>query len=120
MMKVTYPNFLRDQDETTAKRLWWTHIENIDPVKIEKALRDMVDEYPKFAPTVGEFKKLCRGQASAVQKPPQGLPICPKCRSYTITQRHYDLCETGSVQPEVFPRVEPGEARKALAELLGW
>ena len=81
----------------------------------------MADEYPKIAPpTVGEFKKLCRGQASAEQKPPQGLPICPKCRSYTITQRHYDVCETGSVQPEVFPRVEPGEARKALAELLGW
>ena len=109
MMKVTYPNFLRDQDETTAKRLWWTHIENIDPV----------NEFPKFAPTIGEFKKLCRGQASA-QQTPQGLPICPKCRSYTITQRHYYVCETGSVQPEVFARVEPGEARKALAELLGW
>lgn len=120
MLRITYPTFLKNENETETKRLWFSHLESFSEDKIDAALKIMPDEFPKFAPTVGEFKKLCRGQASAGQKPPQGLPICPKCRSYTITQRHHDVCETGSVQPEVFPRVEPGEARKALAELLGW
>jgi hypothetical protein len=115
MLRITYPTFLKNENETETKRLWFSHLESFSEDKIDAALKIMPDEFPKFAPTIGEFKKLCRGQASA-EKPPQGLPICTKCRSYTITQRHFEMCVEKSIEPERYHRKDPDEIRAQLKE----
>jgi hypothetical protein len=57
-IKVAYPNFLNNQDESTAKRMWMAHLNEYSDDLIERAAREMVNRYPTFAPTIGEFKKL--------------------------------------------------------------
>tara|TARA_R110000823_G_scaffold19561_2_gene60379 strand:- start:1768 stop:2166 length:399 start_codon:yes stop_codon:yes gene_type:complete len=57
-IKVAYPNFLNNQDESTAKRMWMAHMNEYSDDLIERAAREMVNRYPTFAPTIGEFKKL--------------------------------------------------------------
>ena len=115
MMKVTYPNFLRGQDETSTKRLWWTHLEGTDPKKIDSALRDMVEHYPKFAPTIGEFKKLIREQVTETNQV-QGLPICKTCKATKVTRRHFEMCVEKSIEPERYHRKDPDEIRAQLKE----
>ena len=57
-IKVAYPNFLNNQDENMAKRMWLAHLTEYSDELIERAAREMVNRFPTFAPTLGEFKQL--------------------------------------------------------------
>lgn len=59
-IKVAYPNFLKNQNQDigSIKRMWMLHLGGYAREKIEQAAKLMVDRYPTFAPTLGEFKAL--------------------------------------------------------------
>ncbi|MBT6665341.1 MAG: hypothetical protein HOB01_08305 [Gammaproteobacteria bacterium] len=61
-IKIAYPNAFRDMDEGTTKRMWMAHMIEFEAEKIEAAAKDMVNRYPTWPPTLGEFKKLIREQ----------------------------------------------------------
>ena len=65
VIKASYPHFLKDQDEGVAKRLWAAHLTVYPREKIEAACEIMIDHYPTFPPTIGEFKKLIAGMNEA-------------------------------------------------------
>lgn len=59
-IKVAYPNFMKNQNQDigSIKRMWLLHLGGYAREKIEEAAKLMVDRYPTFAPTLGEFKQL--------------------------------------------------------------
>ena len=77
-IKVAYPNFMskQNQDIGSIKRMWLLHLGGYAREKIEEAARLMVDRYPTFAPTLGEFKKLIAeiNQAKPAHKEYIALP----------------------------------------------
>jgi hypothetical protein len=60
-IKVFYPTSAwKNQDESQTKRMWLAHLSKESSDHVDKALLALVDHYPTFAPTLGEFKKLLR------------------------------------------------------------
>lgn len=116
VLKVTYPTFLKNADETQTKRLWFTHLEMFSFEKVDQALKDMPDVYPTFPPTVGEFKKLIRDQRQGPLKI-ELQEICPDCRSTRVTSRHFKMCVEKSEPLETFDPVDQVTARQKLKEL---
>lgn len=112
---MTYPTFLKNQDETQTKRLWFTHLEMFSHQKIDQALKEMADVYPSFPPTVGEFKKLIRDQRQGPVKV-ELQDICPDCRSTKVTFRHYQMCVDKSQPLETFAPVDQATARQNLKQ----
>ena len=54
-----YPNF-KLEDPSHTKGIWAAHLQEFTPEAIKKAAAIMTDEHPTFAPTLGEFKLLCK------------------------------------------------------------
>ena len=54
-----YPNF-KLEDPSHTKGIWAAHLQEYSPEAIKKAAAIMTDEHPTFAPTLGEFKMLCK------------------------------------------------------------
>jgi hypothetical protein len=117
MIRLTYPTFLKNEAETETKRLWFSHLESFSEDKIDAALKMMPDEFPKFPPTIGEFKKLIREQLTETNIR-HGLAICSTCRSTKVSRRHQDMCIEKTIEPERFRRVDPDEIRAQLKEFL--
>ena len=93
VLKLTYPNFMKDQDLIPAMRLWHQHLSDFSVEQIQAAAASVIDHYIVFPPTIGEFKKLVA--SSRVR--PAGLaielaPICPGCHSTRQSQHHADVC----------------------------
>jgi hypothetical protein len=117
MLRLTYPTFLKNEAETETKRLWFSHLESFSEDKIDAALKMMPNEFPKFPPTIGEFKKLIREQLTETNIR-HGLAICSTCRSTKVSRRHQDMCIEKTIEPERFRRVDPDEIRAQLKEFL--
>jgi len=95
MLKATYQQFLKGQDESTTKRLWLAHLDEFSAEHIEKAALVVCDRFTKFAPTIGEFKLLIRTfKAAEKVSLPGYMPdhLCRKCRSHRHSQLHIDEC----------------------------
>jgi len=92
-IKVAYPHFLKDQEETSTKRMWAAHLRGFSDERIETAAKDMVDKYPTFAPTLGEFKALLRELNVANPESLIGMDLtCPNCRGHRKSQHHLKEC----------------------------
>jgi len=59
-IKIAYPNFMKDQDVSLAKRMWALHLEGTPISQIESATVVMIDRHPTFPPTLGEFKAIIK------------------------------------------------------------
>ena len=60
-IQVLYPNSAwKSGDESQTKRMWLAHLAKEAPDRVDDALLKLVDHFPTFAPTLGEFKKLLR------------------------------------------------------------
>lgn len=67
-----YPSFritLEDSSLNTRK-MWEAHLREFPPEVIEKAATRMIDKHVTFAPTIGEFKQICKGV--------DGKPVTPR------------------------------------------
>jgi hypothetical protein len=92
-MKLQYPNFLNDQPETETKRVWLSHIGDYTPEAIEKAAVLAPDRFPRFPPTIGEFKLLLKEVNTPKPETTISLsPVCPHCHADRRTQYHADRC----------------------------
>jgi len=92
-LKAAYPNFLTNQDEIPAKRIWYVQLEKYSGDQIKAALNVSIDKHPTFAPTIGEFKAILT--ETRIVKPGQMIemaPICQNCHSLRNTQHHQDNC----------------------------
>ena len=61
IFSAIYPSWQRGKSEkqtNIAKRLWLRHLKSFEIFAIERALDEVVDLFPSFAPTLGEFKQL--------------------------------------------------------------
>lgn len=61
-MRASYPTFLKDESADVARRMWLAHLNEFDDEAIESAASRMIEEHPTFAPTIGEFKLLCKNE----------------------------------------------------------
>ena len=104
IMQLAYPGYLAStepEDVKAMKRLWWKELQGHSAKKLDLALQRMTKEHKTFAPTLGEFLALLESTNTSSQ-PSMGLPLCRNCRSYTITQRHHDVCVMGVDTDPVF------------------
>lgn len=104
IMQLAYPGYLANtepEDVKAMKRLWWKDLQGYSAKKLDLAIQRMTKEHKTFAPTFGEFLELLESTNTSRQ-PSMGLPLCRKCRSYEITQRHYDVCVMGVDTDPVF------------------
>ena len=70
-MVELYPSFrvtLEDSSLNTRK-MWEAHLREFSPEVIERAANRMINKHQTFAPTIGEFKSLCKGV--------DGKPVTP-------------------------------------------
>ena len=103
-MQLAYPGYLANtepEDVRAMKRLWWKDLQRFSAKKLDLALQRMKKDHKTFAPTLGEFVALLES-INTTSQPIIGLPICRKCRSYEITQRHHDVCVMGIETDPVF------------------
>lgn len=60
-IKVLYPTSAwKNQDESQTKRMWLAHIGKESALKVDQALLVLIDYFPTFAPTLGEFKSVLK------------------------------------------------------------
>ena len=98
VLQLSYPKFITAKDDPEKLRsLWEFHLAKISGQSIEAAMRSMIDQFPRFAPTVGEFKNLAKSYGKTSDEGPQA--ICDKCHSAFHTQFHADECGNGRYQP---------------------
>ena len=108
IMQLAYPGYLANtepEDVQAMKRLWWKELQGHSAKKLDLALQRMTREHKTFAPTLGEFLALLES-TNTTSQPRMGLPLCRKCRSYQITQRHNDVCVMGIDTDPVFTAEE--------------
>tara|TARA_R110000822_G_scaffold99197_2_gene223986 strand:- start:61 stop:345 length:285 start_codon:yes stop_codon:yes gene_type:complete len=94
MLKLQYPNFMNDLPENETKRVWFAHLKAYRQDHVEQAAILAPDRFPRFPPTIGEFKELLR----EINKPEPGKAIgmddiCPNCRSHRRSQIHAEQCK---------------------------
>ncbi len=92
-LKLQYPTFLNGQPEIETKRIWFAHLQSYRIEHIEAAALLAPERFPRFAPTIGEFKKLL----AEINTPKPGTAIemsnfCSQCRADRRSQRHVDVC----------------------------
>jgi hypothetical protein len=99
VMRLNYPSFLNDTtdgDVAATKKFWWSYLKHHDESLINKATRNVVIKFKKFAPTLGEFQEMLEEIAEEpVARQQRDTDVCEVCRSYTFTQHHHDICITG-------------------------
>ncbi len=95
-IKVAYPHFMKGQDEGDLKRMWFLHLKDFPDNRVEAGAFEMIDRFPKFPPTIGEFKGLLRD----LNKVKPGLMIgndreetCPNCRATWNSAVHQQECK---------------------------
>ena len=93
VMTTTYPSF-QPNSEMVAD--WTSRLKRIPDNAISYAQHIMIEPHPKYAPTIGEFKKLCKDNAPRAQ---QSDLTCKHCRGSLVGQYHADACTGGRFQP---------------------
>lgn len=59
MMLEWYPQF-KPENPSTTREVWAAHLREYSPSTIERAMKVMIDAHPQWAPTIGQFKQLCK------------------------------------------------------------
>ena len=102
-MKLAYPNFMLNQEETdldATKRMWYSHLLEFSDKAIEQCARLMIDKYPSKAPTLGQFKKMLEEidgyRKEAIEHRP--LEPCPVCRALPFSRYHEEICVKGTAR----------------------
>ena len=93
-LKLAYPNFLYGEtDLVPHKKFWLQELGYYQDQDITKAAGQMTFDHPAKAPTVGQFKILCR-RAKAERTPdePEVDYVCGVCLSHLKSQHHQDEC----------------------------
>lgn len=119
-MKIAYPNFLIGQDDddlVVTKRMWHSHLISYSPSSIEKAARQMIDQFPTKAPTIGQFKQLIATVDFEGVPKEAGPQLCMTCRSYFFTQHHKDICVTGKKRLQQVTDEQIAATKKLFARL---
>ena len=62
-MVELYPSFRSTLEDSSlnTRKMWEAHLREFPPEVIEKAASRMIDKHVTFAPTIGEFKQICKG-----------------------------------------------------------
>lgn len=68
-----YPSF-KIESPAAIKNIWAAHLSEFSPEAIRKAASRMIDKHPTFAPTIGEFKQLCRATGESRRPEHKMLP----------------------------------------------
>ena len=96
ILQMSYKKFITaDDDELALSNLWAFQLAKTSSRAIEGAMRTMIDQHPKFAPTVGEFKLLAK---SFEAKNHSDAEICDTCHGGMNTQFHANECGNGRYQ----------------------
>ena len=91
VIKVAYPNFLNNQNESETKRMWLMHLGGYAESKIESAAGIMVDRHPTWPPTLGEFKKLIAEMNVARPELQTFKALPPPAAKESVAKQHIAL-----------------------------
>jgi len=52
----TWMTHKTEEEVARGKKLWFSHLEQFSPEEIERGAKQAIDAFPRFPPSLGEFK----------------------------------------------------------------
>ena len=100
IMRLSYSSFLSDStddDISATKRLWFGYLKGYDEKLVSEAAEQLIVRFPKYPPTLGEFKIIIEDiKSERMVDQNKNMQLCSVCRSYDFSQYHRDVCVRGT------------------------